>query len=147
MCLRVLSSDPEEQALKAVFLEKCRYAYDFLTNEQEVIKSVKTKLQKKKDSLKNHGIYQNLKKIDDPIKFSLLKPKKASGSSRAEYDMDLDRATGLDAPRLDTGSKLSHIVPLTGYSDPVYVEAYINVHQYDIVMGNIHCTHFRYFNS
>lgn len=50
--------------------------------------------------------------------------------------MDLNRATGLDAPASDSGSKLRHIVPLTGYSDPVYVEAYINVHQYDIVMGN-----------
>jgi coatomer subunit beta len=60
--------------------------------------------------------------------------------------MDLNRATGRDAPKSDAGSKLSHIVPLTGYSDPVYVEAYVNVHQYDIVMGNLRTLIFRYFN-
>ena len=37
MCLRVLSCDPEEQALKTVFLEKCRYAYTILINEGEVM--------------------------------------------------------------------------------------------------------------
>lgn len=31
-------------------------------------------------------------------------------------------------------SRLSKIVPLTGFSDPVYAEAYINVHQYDILL-------------
>lgn len=32
-------------------------------------------------------------------------------------------------------SKLSRIVQLTGFSDPVYAEAVVNVHQYDILMG------------
>lgn len=32
-------------------------------------------------------------------------------------------------------SKLNHIVQLTGFSDPVYAEAVVNVHQYDILMG------------
>lgn len=32
-------------------------------------------------------------------------------------------------------SKLSRIVQLTGFSDAVYAEAIVNVHQYDILMG------------
>ena len=64
--------------------------------------------------MKKEKSLQSVVKIDDSVKFGILKPKKASASSAAEYDMDLNRATGLDAPTLETGSKLSHIVPLTG---------------------------------
>jgi coatomer subunit beta len=31
-------------------------------------------------------------------------------------------------------SKLSRVVQLTGFSDPVYAEAYVNVHQFDIML-------------
>ena len=45
---------------------------------------------------------------------------------------DLNRAMGMGGagdPR-----KLNRMLQLTGFSDPVYAEAYITVHQYDIVM-------------
>jgi coatomer subunit beta len=46
-------------------------------------------------------------------------------------DTDLNLATGLNvAAKLE--SKLSKIKPLTGYSDPLYAEAYITVQQFDI---------------
>ncbi len=32
------------------------------------------------------------------------------------------------------GSHLNRIIQLTGFSDPVYAEAYVTVHQYDIVL-------------
>ncbi len=41
-------------------------------------------------------------------------------------------------------SKLSKVTQLSGFSDPVYVEAYVNVHQYDIVLDGeavIMCVH------
>ena len=31
-------------------------------------------------------------------------------------------------------SKLNKVTQLTGFSDPVYAEAYVNVNQYDIVL-------------
>ncbi|RAL65153.1 hypothetical protein DID88_001259 [Monilinia fructigena] len=34
----------------------------------------------------------------------------------------------------DLSSKLSRVVQLTGFSDPVYAEAYVTVHQFDIVL-------------
>lgn len=37
----------------------------------------------------------------------------------------------------DLISKLSRVVQLTGFSDPVYAEAIVNVHQYDILLGKI----------
>jgi vesicle coat complex subunit len=45
----------------------------------------------------------------------------------------------------DLASKLNRIVQLTGFSDPVYAEAYVNVHQYDILMGIVFSVSF--FNS
>ena len=43
----------------------------------------------------------------------------------------LSKATGMDAP--DTG-RLSHIYQLSGFADPVYAEACVTVHDYDIVL-------------
>jgi coatomer subunit beta len=34
-------------------------------------------------------------------------------------------------------SKLSRIVQLTGFSDQVYAEAVVNVHQYDVLLGKL----------
>ncbi len=33
----------------------------------------------------------------------------------------------------DFVSKLAKLVQLTGYSDPIYAEAFVNIHKYDIV--------------
>ena len=43
----------------------------------------------------------------------------------------LSKATGADQKQ-ETSSKLSKVFQLSGFSDPVYAEAYVNVHQYDI---------------
>ncbi len=47
----------------------------------------------------------------------------------------MDRATGLQENQEDTGLRLNRVHQLTGFSDPIYAEAYVNVHQYDIVLG------------
>lgn len=45
---------------------------------------------------------------------------------------DLKRATGEFIKEGDKANKLNRILQLTGFSDPVYAEAYVTVHQYDI---------------
>lgn len=35
---------------------------------------------------------------------------------------------------LSTNSKLNKVTQLTGFSDPIYAEAYVHVNQYDIVL-------------
>ena len=45
---------------------------------------------------------------------------------------DLHRATGVDAH--GDSKRLNRVLQLTGFSDSVYAEAYITVHQYDVVM-------------
>lgn len=47
----------------------------------------------------------------------------------------MSRATGVLDSKDDLMSKLSRIVQLTGFSDQVYAEAVVNVHQYDVLLG------------
>ena len=52
-----------------------------------------------------------------------------------EFDLDLTKATGVNDDKKDaTTSKLSKVFQLSGFSDPVYAEAYVHVHQYDITL-------------
>lgn len=70
--------------------------------------------------------------VDDAIVFRQFSKK--SGGAADEYDQDLSRATGTLDDKDDLMSKLNRIVQLTGFSDKVYAEAVVNVHQYDILM-------------
>lgn len=47
---------------------------------------------------------------------------------------DLARATGFGSQQDGGLKKLNRMLQLTGFSDPVFAEAYVTVHQYDIVM-------------
>lgn len=51
-----------------------------------------------------------------------------------EVHDDLKRATGEFVKDGDDANKLNRILQLTGFSDPVYAEAYVTVHHYDIVL-------------
>lgn len=53
------------------------------------------------------------------------------------FELSLSQAMGVlkkDSPADLSSSKLSKVTQLTGFSDPVYAEAYVHVHQYDIVL-------------
>ncbi|CAI9754509.1 unnamed protein product [Fraxinus pennsylvanica] len=73
---------------------------------------------------------------DDLIDFYHLKSRKGMSQLELEDEVqdDLKRATGEFVKDADDANKLNRIVQLTGFSDPVYAEAYVTVHQYDIVL-------------
>jgi coatomer subunit beta len=53
----------------------------------------------------------------------------------AQYELDLTKATGaVEATKDDFVSKLQRVVQLTGFSDPVYAEAYVHVQGFDILL-------------
>jgi len=52
-----------------------------------------------------------------------------------KIEADLTRATGSSSKTAKVTSQLSRVMQLTGFSDPVYAEAYVNVHQYNILLG------------
>lgn len=57
-----------------------------------------------------------------------------TGCCNMQVTSDLARATGLAEAAESEARRLNRVLQLTGFSDPVYAEAYVTVHQYDIVM-------------
>jgi coatomer subunit beta len=66
----------------------------------------------------------------------LLKPKKDVVAAADQDVADILRATGAGEEEDGHVSRLDRIYPLTGYSDPIYAEAFITIHQFDILFGN-----------
>ena len=50
-----------------------------------------------------------------------------------DEEMDLSKAVGTSVKE-DFASRLKRVTQLTGLSDPVYAEAYVTVHSYDILL-------------
>ncbi|XP_031562290.1 coatomer subunit beta-like [Actinia tenebrosa] len=74
---------------------------------------------------------------DDPISFLTLLSKSESGITEDQFAASLSQAVGTSSLKNDEelqSSKLNKVAQLTGFSDPVYAEAYVNVNQYDIVL-------------
>jgi len=119
-CLRVLA-DPTSP-LVSVFLEDCQRAFQaMLTALQRMQETTKTN---KKDKV--------VVQADDLITFRALKSKEEQ-VLEDQFELDLRQATGAGETK-DVTSKLSKVFQLSGFSDPVYAEAYVHVHQYDILL-------------
>merc|ERR1712083_94467 len=74
---------------------------------------------------------------DSPIKFSQLSKANDLASAGDIFELGLSQALGTtkkESAADFSSSKLSKVTQLTGFSDPVYAEAYVHVHQYDIVL-------------
>lgn len=84
---------------------------------------------KKKASRDAAELQKNVHQVDEIIQFRQF--------GKLDYgdatDEDLTAATGVKVEE-DLSSRLNNIVQLTGFSDPVYAEAYIKVHQFDVVL-------------
>ncbi len=80
--------------------------------------------------------------VDDPIMLMQLSNLRTSEFAATEnvFELSLSQAVaGSTANSGDTqnilsASKLNKVTQLTGFSDPVYAEAYVHVNQYDIVL-------------
>eukprot|EP01135_Chromosphaera_perkinsii_P000028 Nk52_evm7s16 gene=Nk52_evmTU7s16 len=124
LCLRALS-EPTEFIIN-IFKTLCRKSF------LEMLEAAKTVSEESKlKAMKGVSI-----QVDDLIQFKQLKARGSAetGESVDEFEVNLSRATGADVKAEEMGSKLSKVHQLTGFSDPVYAEAYVNVHQYDIVL-------------
>jgi len=124
VCLQALAR-PEDEMVQ-VWLDNCRTAYTELTAD----KLVRDAAEAVKESAKSAT------QPDDLIDFVQLKSKKGLSQIEIEDEVtsDLNRATGMLEAAESSNKRLNRVLQLTGFSDPVYAEAYVTVHQYDIVM-------------
>lgn len=73
--------------------------------------------------------------MDTTIAFRQLKMRGATNDKTNEMEMDIMKAAGANDFKSVATNKLNRIVQLSGFSDPVYAEAYVDIHQYDILLG------------
>lgn len=122
-CVRSLAEFTKHKQLETVFLDDTRKAFRAMVQAEEKKRAAKEAVEKAKTAIQ----------VDDTVQIRQLSKKNAT-DGLDELNHDLERATGTEATAEDLSSKLSRVVQLTGFSDPVYAEAYVNVHQFDIVL-------------
>ncbi|CAF5105346.1 unnamed protein product, partial [Rotaria sp. Silwood1] len=127
MCVRLLN-----ERLPITFQvlgHDCRTALaDMLTIKAQEQKEIEKKLSKDKTATVEP---------DDPIRFTQLLASNEFDEKEDILDLTLKQAIGTIGKKdenIFSSSKLSKVTQLTGFSDPVYAEAYVNVNQYDIVL-------------
>lgn len=140
VCLMLISQvnepSPElDELAEQIFLEETRRALDTLVqaNKQPEVE--------KKVTIKNQV------ESDDHLNFSQLTSRN-NEMFENQFEVSLSQAIGGVGPTatsstygkvstisdLLSSSKLSKVTQLTGFSDPVYAECYVNVNQYDICL-------------
>ncbi|CAH0553104.1 unnamed protein product [Brassicogethes aeneus] len=126
-CLRVISD--RSPTIIEVFVQLCRNALNDMLIAKEIEEASTQKAKEKAG---------NLIQTDDPINFMQLESDRSGELGENVFEMSLNQAViggrgqGQDS---NTGvNKLNKVTQLTGFSDPVYAEAYVHVNQYDIVL-------------
>ncbi|XP_073305226.1 coatomer subunit beta-1-like [Primulina huaijiensis] len=124
VCIKLLCDNGDE--MREIWLKSCRESFVKMLSDKQLreIEEIKAKAQ------------ISSSQPDDLIDFYYLKSRKGMSLLELEDEVqdDLKRATGEFVKDGNDANKLNRILQLTGFSDPVYAEAYVTVHQYDIVL-------------
>ncbi|XP_050216540.1 coatomer subunit beta-1 [Mercurialis annua] len=124
LCIRLLCNTGDD--IRKVWLQSCRQSFVKMLSEKQLRETEELKAK----AQVSHA------QPDDLIDFYHLKSRKGMSQLELEDEVqdDLKRATGEFIKDGDDANKLNRILQLTGFSDPVYAEAYVTVHHYDIVL-------------
>lgn len=121
-CIRFLSEDQTDiKLLEEAFLDDTADAFKKQLDEQ---------LSKEGETLDTLSL--NVEEIDEPISFRQFSNKDAKVVD--DKEKELNAVQGGSQQKEDLSSRLNKIVQLTGFSDPVYAEAYVKVHQFDVTL-------------
>ena len=144
-CIMLLSkinaeqTDELTQVLKYIHLHEMRSSVELMLNFTE---------NEKKEQKEEFKRTQQIVQIDDHINFTQLLSKNQEQLEN-QFELSLSKAINSENSSTATSSiygrtsgvddlisvsKLSKVTQLTGFSDPVYSECYVNVNQYDICL-------------
>ncbi|KAL3939846.1 MAG: hypothetical protein SGBAC_005504 [Bacillariaceae sp.] len=125
-CCRILLDPKTRDLLKPILLE----------DGKKQLASYLAKLaESAPENTKKEDESKTASQADDLIHFRQLKSMTVSGGDVDLDDgTDLARATGYDKSSSIWDKDNSHCYPLSGFADPVYAEAIVTVHDYDIVL-------------
>jgi len=126
MCCRILL-DPKTRDLLQPIL---------LNDGKKRLSSYLKKLAESRPKKKKEDNTAPASQADDLIHFRQLKSMTTSATDEVDLDdgADLARATGYSKSNSLWDQESSHCYPLSGFADPVYAEALVTVHDYDIVL-------------
>merc|ERR1712178_121930 len=130
-CIRILADSTP--VMNEIFGGECRKALQALL----ALKATHESSGKKKNKRKKKNVQP-----DEPIAFQVLTSLTAGSDSMDALEASLASAlgTGLskeggsEKAQKSLSSKLNKVTQLTGFSDPVYAEAYVTVNQFDILL-------------
>ncbi|CAN1220311.1 Coatomer subunit beta-1 [Linum perenne] len=124
LCIRLISNTGDD--IRKIWLQSCRQSFVKMLSEKQLRETEELKAK----AQVSHA------QPDDLIDFYHLKSRKGMSQLELEDEVqdDLKRATGEFVSDGNDTNKLNRILQLTGFSDPVYAEAYVTVNHYDIVL-------------
>lgn len=127
LCCRALLDPAARSLLGPTLLKDGRQRF------AQYLKMLKEK--ELKDTKKKESEKEITTQADDLIHFRQLRSMAVQGGDVDLDDgSDLARATGYDSADSLLSSELNHVYQLSGFADPVYAEAFVTVHDYDIVL-------------
>lgn len=125
--LHLLSNSGTE--VQHVCLAQCREAFSAMLSERQAAEAA--------EEPKEEGALEVARQADDQLVVRQLRGRGAEFDAIAleedEDDGGVTQATGAGVKE-DFSSRLKRVTQLTGLSDPVYAEAYVTVHAYDILL-------------
>lgn len=120
-CIKAMNS----QISSEVWLGSCREAF------QEVIEVH----EKRKESAALEKAKKEQTPVEELIDFRLLRSRRAASAADGDVDVDeMALTSATTGSSTSSGFQLSRVTQLTGMSDPVYAEAHVTAHQYDIIL-------------
>ena len=131
MWLRVLSDPISSSCMREAFIEDCGKVFDEMVKDRRLEKGG-GKPDKEDDENQSKIVTQP----DSLITFRQLRERRLFGAKEVDLDdeADISKATGVGDARFDFRERLKKVYQLTGFADPLYAEAYVTVHDYDIVV-------------
>lgn len=148
ICLKTLSERTPETV--EVFKHYCRDALGKMLDAQHEVRLFSDRIKQKDFKMilivqEEQRIIKEKQKVtakvqpDDPVVFAQLSNGRDNQLGENVFESSLNQAlAGTKSTNLSDitspNNKLNKVTQLTGFSDPVYAEAYVNVNQYDIVL-------------
>ncbi|CAI5755834.1 unnamed protein product [Candida verbasci] len=116
--IKILNDEEDKIEIETSFLEDTKEAFKTQINAAE---------SKKQEEITNE-LHKNAEQIDDSIQFRQLDNDNTTSKNIDDLNITSNEK------KEDLSSRLNKIIQLTGFSDPIYAEAFVKVHQYDIVL-------------
>ena len=130
--LRMLVDPIAAEGTRKALLHDCSKSFEAMLQERKMIASPDSAVLEDLDTKQQEVVTQP----DSLITFRQLRENRLLGAKEVDLDdeADVSKATGMKDGRVDFRERLNHIYQLTGFADPIYSEACVAIHDYDIVL-------------